>query len=168
MISDEAVFEELDFNLAIPDEESHEISLTIRERSILDGFVIWLTLYTTPDEVIDILKSPHSWLPVFFPVFYPGIEVWPGDRIEAVCSRQLCAENRINPDYRIEGQVIRRNGEHVSFCYQSPHFQKSFKSSQFYQGLFNGGGDIGHMTRVIGELDIVEGDNAHNRRYEGG
>jgi hypothetical protein len=136
VISGEAVFEDLDFNRITPDEESHEISLTITEHATLDGFLIWLTLYTTPNEVIDILKSPHSWLPVFFPVFYPGLEVWPGDRIKAVCGRRLCEENQINPDYRIEGRVIRRNGEDVSFCYQSPHFQKSFKSNPFYKDLF--------------------------------
>jgi precorrin-6B methylase 2/acyl carrier protein len=136
VISDRAVFEDLDFNSVIPDEESHEVSLTINEHSTIDGFLIWLTLYTTPNEVIDILKYPHSWLPVFFPVFYPGLEVWPGDTIKAVCSRKLCSENGINPDYQIEGKVIRLEGDDVSFCYQSPHFQKSFKSTQFYQELF--------------------------------
>jgi amino acid adenylation domain-containing protein/non-ribosomal peptide synthase protein (TIGR01720 family) len=138
VISDHAIFEDLDFNRGVPDEESHEISLTISEHTTLDGFLIWLNLYTTPDEVIDILKAPHSWLPVFFPVFYPGLEVWPGDRIKAVCGRRLCAENQINPDYQIEGKVIRRVGDEVNFCYQSPHFQKSFKSIPFYKALFDG------------------------------
>jgi hypothetical protein len=138
LISDQAVFEDLNFDQGVPDNENHEISLTITEHSTLDGFLIWLTLYTTPDEVIDILKSPHSWIPTFFPVFYPGLEVWPGDTIKAVCRRQLCTENQINPDYYIEGRVVRRHGNDVSFCYQSPHFQKSFKSTPFYEELFSG------------------------------
>ena len=138
LISGEAIFEDLDFSQLTSDEESHEINLTITEHTSLDGFLIWLTLYTTPNEVIDILKSTRSWLPVFFPVFYPGLEVWPGDTIKAVCNRRLCAENQINPDYRVEGRVIRRHGDDVSFSYQSPHFQKSFKSNPFYQKLFGG------------------------------
>jgi len=137
IISGQAVFEDLDFDRVVPDEESHEITLTITEHTTLDGFLIWLTLYTTPSEVIDILKSTGSWLPVFFPVFYPGLEVGPGDTIKATCSRRLCAENGINPDYQIEGRVIRRYGEEVRFSYQSPHFPKSFKSTPFYQELFS-------------------------------
>jgi amino acid adenylation domain-containing protein len=137
VISDEAVFEDLDFSCLTPDEESHEISLTITEHTTLDGFLVWLTLYTSPDRVIDILKSPHSWLPVFFPIFYPGLEVWPGDTIKAVCSRWLCTENKTNPDYQIEGKVIRPNSDDVRFCYRSLHFEKSFKSTPFYQELFS-------------------------------
>jgi amino acid adenylation domain-containing protein len=156
VISEEAVFEDLDFNLGAPDEESHEISLTISERTILDGFLIWLTLYTTPEEVIDILKSPHSWLPVFFPVFYPGLEVWPGDRIKAVCSRGLCGENQINPDYRIEGKLIRRNGDEVSFCYHSPHFQKSYKSNPFYKELLGSESSVEVEGRQTAESLLVE------------
>ena len=168
MISDHAVFEDLDFNGIILDEESHEISLTITEHSTLDGFLIWLTLYTTPNEVIDILRDRHSWLPVFFPLFYPGLEVKPGDLVKAVCSRRLCAENRINPDYRIEGRVIRRDGDEIGFCYESPHFQKSFKSIQFYEELFDGEpvekGEANRMAKGI-TTDLRRALEQHLPKY---
>jgi len=167
MISGPAVFEDLDFNRVVSDEESHEISLTITEHSTLDGFLVWLTLYTTPDEVIDILKSTHSWLPVFFPVFYPGLEVWPGDTIRAVCSRRLCAENGINPDYQIEGRVIRRYGDEVSFSYRSPHFQKSFKATPFYQELFEGESAVRLEVQGVAQSSPVELRRAVERRLPG-
>jgi amino acid adenylation domain-containing protein len=167
VISDEAVFEDLDFNQITPDDESHEISLTITEHSILDGFLIWLALYTAPDEVIDILKSPHSWLPVFFPVFYPGLEVWPGDTIKAVCSRRLCAENQINPDYKVEGQVIRRRGADVRFCYQSPHFQKSYRSNPFYEKLFSVGSPMQVEGSRMAKSVSIELRQAIERRLPG-
>ncbi|HKX31380.1 MAG TPA: amino acid adenylation domain-containing protein [Blastocatellia bacterium] len=138
MISGPALFEDLDFSGIVPDEEQHEISLTITEHSTLDGFLLWLNLHTMPGETIDILKSLSSWLPVFFPVFCPGLEVWPGDQIKAICSRRLCEENRINPDYQIEGQIIRRDGGKTNFRYQSPYFSGAFKSSRYYQTLFGG------------------------------
>jgi amino acid adenylation domain-containing protein/non-ribosomal peptide synthase protein (TIGR01720 family) len=135
VISNLEVFEHLDFSGMIPEESLEEIELVIHKDSRLDGFLVWLTLHTVEDEIIDILENEHCWLPVFIPVFYPGIEVLKGDTIKAECIRTL-SKNKINPDYKIKGVLIRENRENIEFEYDLPHFETGYKASPFYRQLF--------------------------------
>ena len=135
-ISDTDVFEDLDFSDYTGTEYSQEITLNINKQGRLDGFLLWLNLYTVPSVLIDSIEQENSnWLPVYFPVFYPGIDVYPGETIKAMCIGRL-SDNNINPDYRIQGQLIRQNGEIISFAYDSLHHQQSNTRSPFYELLF--------------------------------
>jgi len=136
IISNIENFESLDFSAVVSEESIDMINLVINKDSSIDGFIVWLNLHTVEGEVIDILKNEHCWLPVFIPVFYPGIDVFKGDRIEAECIRTLSA-NKINPDYKLRGVLIRERGENIDFEYDLPHFEKSYRKSFFYQELFN-------------------------------
>ncbi|WP_181243733.1 non-ribosomal peptide synthetase, partial [Chamaesiphon polymorphus] len=136
VLSNADVFEDLDFNRHVDPNFSHKIELTIHQSGRLDGFLVWLTLQTIPGEEIDILKHEHCWLPVYFPVFEPGIAVDDGDVIQAVCSRSLC-DNHLNPDYAIVGQLIRKNGEVIDFEHISYHYREVFQRTPFYQKLFS-------------------------------
>jgi amino acid adenylation domain-containing protein len=136
VLSNADVFEDLDFNRPVDPNFSHKIELTIHQSGRLDGFLVWLNLQTIPGEEIDILKHEHCWLPVYFPVFEPGIEVDDGDVIQAVCSRSLC-DNHLNPDYAIVGQLIRKNGEVIDFEHISYHYREVFQRTPFYQKLFS-------------------------------
>jgi amino acid adenylation domain-containing protein/non-ribosomal peptide synthase protein (TIGR01720 family) len=135
IISNAGTFEIIDFSGPIHLESTQEINLEINQETNLDGFLLWLNLYLMENEVIDILEKEYCWLPVFVPVFYPGIKVSRGDGIRAVCVQTL-NENGINPDYVIEGELIRKNGDNLRFRYLLPHFDKSFKHNSFYQELF--------------------------------
>ncbi len=135
LLSNADVLEDLDFTLEIADEESHEVSFTIAKAGRLDGFLVWLTLQTIPGEEIDTLQREHCWLPVYFPVFEPGIAVEAGETIHAVCSRWLW-DNNLNPNYAIRGHLTRMNGETVEFEHISYHVGKQFKATPFYQRLF--------------------------------
>jgi len=135
LLSNADIFEDLDFNRPIALEETHAIELRIDRPSRFDGFLVWLNLHTIEGEVIDILEHEYSWLPVYLPVFHPGVEVVPGDRIVATLARTLC-ENRLNPDFTITGSLLRRQGESLDFVCTSYHFRDRYRQHPFYQQLF--------------------------------
>ena len=135
LLSNADIFEDLDFRKSVNTESSHEINLTIDKNGRLDGFLVWLNLHTIAGEIIDILEYEYCWLPVYFPVFEPGIEVSVGDVIQGLCTRTLC-ENELNPDYSIKGHLLRKNGEIIPFEHVSYHDKKLFKQTPFYQRLF--------------------------------
>ncbi len=137
LISNADVFEDLDFSHEVTPEYTREVNFTITRDGRIDGFVVWLTLQTVPDQVIDILAHEHCWLPVYFPVFYPGVRVSKGDTIRARVTGTLC-ENGLNPDYRIEGTLIRKKGDPVHFEHNSYHYKNVFRQTPFYDRLFSG------------------------------
>ncbi|OAD20573.1 protein containing Beta-ketoacyl synthase, partial [Candidatus Thiomargarita nelsonii] len=135
ILSNADIFEDLDFNHPIELEHSHTINLTINQEAQLNGFLVWLNLHTVEGEVIDILEYEYSWLPVYLPIFHPGIQVSAGDTIQATCERRLC-ENGLNPDYHLKGRVIKQTGEVIEFEHNSYHHKQVFKQSAFFQKLF--------------------------------
>ncbi|KYC42726.1 non-ribosomal peptide synthetase [Scytonema hofmannii PCC 7110] len=135
------VLEELNFNEYIHPEFSHTVKLEIQKNGRMDGFLVWLNLHTISGEEIDILEHEHCWLPVYFPVFEPRIEVEPGDVIQAVCYRTVC-ENNLNPDYKIKGCLLKKNGENIEFEYISYHYKNNFRQTHFYQRLFADYGNV--------------------------
>jgi amino acid adenylation domain-containing protein len=139
LISSSDIFEELDFRDAVPTESRHVITLAVNRPARLDGFLVWLTLETCAGEVIDILAHEHCWLPVFFPVFDPGISVSTGDVIRAVITRAP-SQNGLNPDFTIAGTIECSNGKAHEFRYVSAHDDAKFRSTPFYQRLFAGSG----------------------------
>src|ERR1044072_4082867 len=75
IISNSQAFEDLDHSRQIEPEYEEQLDLVINRDENLVGFVVWLNLYTTVDEVIDILEHEYCWLPVYLPVFYSGVGV---------------------------------------------------------------------------------------------
>ncbi|KAB8320088.1 non-ribosomal peptide synthetase [Tolypothrix campylonemoides VB511288] len=150
LLSNVDVFEDLNFNKCLKTESCHEVKFEIHKDGRLDGFLVWLNLHTIEGEEIDILENEHCWLPVYFPVFEPGIEVACGDIIQAVCYRKLC-ENNLNPDYSIKGHLLKQNGESINFEYVSYHYKNSFKQTPFYQRLFAdyGSGKNNHPDNLV-------------------
>jgi amino acid adenylation domain-containing protein/non-ribosomal peptide synthase protein (TIGR01720 family) len=137
LISTPDVLEELDFTRPITPEYTRQVTLTMTQAARLDGLLAWLNLETGADEVIDILKHQHSWIPVYFPIFSPGVQVTAGDTITATIVCTL-AENSLNPDYRITGQLARQDGTTVAFDYDALYARRSFKEKPFYRALFDG------------------------------
>jgi predicted RNA methylase len=136
-ISNVGIFENLDFTHSLPTEYSQTINLTINQDAQFDGFLLWLKLYTTPSDFIDVIDDNTSnWLPVYFPIFYPGIDVSAGDKIEAICQSNL-SDDQINPNYKITGRLLRKNGQITEFEYESNHHKKQFRNNPFYQNLLN-------------------------------
>ena len=129
------IFEDLDFTDVIEPAHQSAVTFTINKKSRLDGFLLWLKLYPAEDHVIDSLNGRLSWLPVFLPAFYPGLEVSEGDIVETMCSRR-CGQDSPMPDYAIEGIVTGRQREPITFAHNSPYRTTAFKESPFYEALF--------------------------------
>ncbi|MEZ4862724.1 MAG: amino acid adenylation domain-containing protein [Caldilineaceae bacterium] len=135
LLSDSGLFESLDFTASANVEAGHTIQLKVKQNGRLDGFLLWLNLHTMPGIAIDTLTREYSWLPVFFPVFEPGIQVVQGDVVAMRIERRL-SDNQINPDYLIQGRVTKTNGTVVEFDYASYHHATCYRQTPFYQRLF--------------------------------
>nr|VFJ45351.1 MAG: hypothetical protein BECKFW1821A_GA0114235_100952 [Candidatus Kentron sp. FW] len=48
------------------------------------------------------------------------------------------SDDGMRPDYRINGQVERKNSETVDFDYQAPLYRQRFRHNPFYERLFSG------------------------------
>ena len=153
LLSSPQVFEALDFASPVPPGDEHEVTFTIDRSARMDGFLLWLNLYADGadgEQPLDSLTQSLSWLPVFFPVFYPGVSVMAGDALEVTCARRLSGGSRF-PDYTVSGCVVRQNGEQVQFDYASTAAPEKHNGHAFYQALFaalgregaRGGGDHG-------------------------
>lgn len=137
VMSGPAFFEELDFGAYVTPEESNSVTLTIEKSGRIDGFLLWLNLHTVDGQVIDTLADDYSWLPVYWPVFYPGVEVCAGDTITAVCTRLFSPDN-FNPDYKIKGRLHRQHHDAIDFEYDSLLYGSEFRGDYFYEKLFSG------------------------------
>ncbi|MBU6350099.1 MAG: amino acid adenylation domain-containing protein [Chloroflexi bacterium] len=135
LLSDAGIFEDLDFNTPLPLQATHHNTLTLQTNGRLDGFLVWLNLHTIAGEVIDTLAHEHCWLPVYLPVFDPGVSVTAGDILHLTCQRWL-SDNQLNPDYAIEGQIVRQHGPPIHFAYTASHHRPLFRQTPFYQRLF--------------------------------
>jgi amino acid adenylation domain-containing protein len=155
VISDAGVFEHLDFSGPVQLEKVEKVELRIEKPARLDGFLVWLTLETGSPRIIDTLTNEHCWLPVFVPLFSPGVDVEAGDKIRMECIRSV-SENGINPDYAIKGVLSRENRENVEFEYPLPHFEHSFRRTPFYRALFREDGTAKETGHSPGRVSVKE------------
>src|SRR5262249_44026239 len=119
----------------IAPEQKNQLSMTIGRDATIDGFLLWVNLYPSPDQFIDVIKGEHSWLPVFFPVFYPGLKVGKGDSIEGQAS--VLDNGTLTPDYRVHGRVRHVTGEMTPFDYTSYHQRQSTELGPFHGKLLD-------------------------------
>lgn len=137
IVSTVASFEDLDFQTTVPLETRHPVQLSFLKNGRCDGFLLWINLHVDEGNIVDSLEHKCCWLPLFMPVFYPGVEVARGDRIDMECHRSL-STNRRNPDYRIKGVLSRKGGDAREFSYNLPYYEKSYKGNLFFRKLFDG------------------------------
>ena len=135
ILSSDDIFENLDYTNDVLLEDQHEIYLKFIRNGLFHGFIVWLTLYMDEENVLNILESPLSWLPIYFPVSVEGIEVSKGDYLKATVTRKLC-DNHINPDYKIMGTLFRLHGQNIDINYFAFHEKQIYRSTPFYQRLF--------------------------------
>jgi amino acid adenylation domain-containing protein len=135
LFSDGVVFEDLDFSAPLATQWRADRGFTIRQAGRAHGFLLWLVLQPDEHGVIDSLVDATSWLPVFWPVFYPGLDVQAGDRVEAEC---VCTvpDGAVTPDYGIRGAVYRGGEQLRAFDYASDSHAPVFRASPFYDALF--------------------------------
>ncbi|HKP74279.1 MAG TPA: condensation domain-containing protein, partial [Longimicrobiaceae bacterium] len=137
VLSTRATYEDLDFNAGPVDAEyTRREELVIEKAGRMDGLLLWLKMELAEGEDLDVLDDDTAWLPAYFPLFDPGIEVRPGDRLALECWGAL-PDGGVAPDYGVRGTLIRGGtGEAVPFEFVSFHSAPAFRATPFYQRLF--------------------------------
>ncbi len=144
ILSDSGIFEDLDYTREIPLESEHEVRLPICREGVFHGFLTWLELFIDPDHSIDILDHAGSWLPVYVPIYLEGIPVRTGDAIKCGIKRKL-SENGLNPDFYIEGVIVRDKVEVVHFEQAIDHLSDGFRVTPFYKKIFTPEGKVASL-----------------------
>ncbi|WP_372023834.1 amino acid adenylation domain-containing protein [Tistrella mobilis] len=137
LLTDAAVFEDLDHAGPVATESRHHVVLTTRRAGHLSGLTVWLKLEAARGRVMDTLGEICCWLPVFLPVFGEGRPVAAGSRIAMTITRTLHA-NGINPDFRLTGTIEMPDGTSEPFDWFSPNHGAGagFRASPFYRRIF--------------------------------
>lgn len=138
IISNAQPFESLNFMQQIDAEFDRDIELVIERDDKLVGFVVWLNLHTVEEVVIDILDDEYCWLPIYLPIFYPGVAVRAGDRITATVSGRF-SDNQLNLDYTVKGSLWRSSGDKSDFEYTTYHHRPLFQGTEFHRRIFPDG-----------------------------
>jgi precorrin-6B methylase 2 len=128
-------FEDLELERRVQPTYERRCRLTITEPRRLDGLVAWIELETAEGVPrIDALESSTNWLPVFLPLWFPGVPVEAGDSIELVCHTSPSADG-IHPDYRLSA-TLASAGKRASTRFDSPYRDSGFRQSPYYERLF--------------------------------
>jgi len=162
LISTQDIFEDLDLTTYLSLNQERDISLQITTDSDISGFLIWLNLHTAPNIVNDVFLSQKSFLPIYFPVFGPGVQVHKGDMIRAKVWTKT-AEGHIYPDYGITGYLERAGKESIPFTYTSERLPGVFGHNNFYQQVFPGGQL--QLTPSFSAQDLQEHLHQHLPEY---
>jgi acyl carrier protein/precorrin-6B methylase 2 len=134
VISTNTIIENLNFSTKSQEEYTNEFEIRITKKARFDGFLSWINLFPSSDQLIDSLEDETSWLPVYFPLFYPGIEVVEGNMIKGNFIVTL-SENGINPDYQIDGEIIFNDGKREVFHCNSYYNPKQTSGHPFYKKI---------------------------------
>jgi amino acid adenylation domain-containing protein len=135
VLADVGVFEELDFATVVPEHSERRVTFSINRDARLHGFLLWLNLRPADDQLLDSLDEPLSWLPVFFPALYPGVEVRAGDVVEVTCRRSV-RDGSALPDFAVEAIVTTGDGKRYAFSHDSPARPAAFRGNAFHDALF--------------------------------
>ncbi|HEU0076774.1 MAG TPA: amino acid adenylation domain-containing protein, partial [Longimicrobiaceae bacterium] len=120
LLSDAGLFEELDFTRHVGAPLPQRTELRIGRDGRLDGFLLWIRLHPGERLGVDSLEHEVSWLPVFFPAFYPGVRVRAGESLSLECSSSL-SDDCVHPDYHLRGVLRRLDGSEAAVAYDSFH-----------------------------------------------
>lgn len=137
LLSAPATFEDLNFRGEIVTESSFSETLNIQRPGRCDGFAAWIRLWCIDGQSpCDSFNELTSWLPVFFPIFWPGIELAASDTIDLTCEVRLSSKDGVTPDYRLHGTIHHAGGDR-RFTYRSPRYDRTFRALPFYEHLFS-------------------------------
>ncbi|NQZ06538.1 MAG: class I SAM-dependent methyltransferase [Algicola sp.] len=105
VLSNSGIFESLRFNEDPANKQTRNETLEVTSKGRLDGLLLWLNLKGVNNgDIVDSLVQQTNWLPVYVPLFYPGIAVGVGDCLNLEITKVLSADN-IHPEYRISGDL---------------------------------------------------------------
>lgn len=132
VLSDSAVFENLDFSGEPPESDRGGATLTIQRSGRCDGFLLWLAVYDGPEELADYLAGQSGWLPVFLPA-WDGVAVERGDTLRLEWSRSPSPTPPF-PQYEVRGVLTTQRGE-FECVVQTGHGTPAAGSTPLFQRL---------------------------------
>ncbi len=135
LISEPAVFEDLDFSGPIAVEHTDGFVFRVTREARFDGFLLWTRLTTTEGEVVDFFSHQQAWLPVYFPMVDNGAELSAGEEIHAEWSRTV-EPNAICPDYSISARLDRADSNLPLMSYVTRHDETTVGNTEFHRRLF--------------------------------
>lgn len=133
-LSTHELFEDMDWTNEVGVTESRDVVLKIQRPGRLDGLALWMELWCMKDGITTHSFKEPGWYPVIFPMFYPGIQVSPGDELAFTCKTELSADNW-HADYAVEGE-LRVSGIVKPFSYASPLYGVGFRVDPLSRRLF--------------------------------
>jgi amino acid adenylation domain-containing protein len=135
VLSEAAVFEELDFNGELLEEQCQRGRVEIKRDGWMDGFLVWIRLVIDEGYEVDALSDECGWLPLYVPAFDEPLEVRAGDWIELACDTRI-SDDGLHPDYMIKGKVCRSGGVDVEVECDLSHHGRAVEQREFYKKLY--------------------------------
>ena len=154
-VSVAGVLEDLDYTRPLALSALHEEQLEVLEDGPINGLLAWLELHVDDDQIVDILENPASWLPVFIPLDLGSLQARRGDVLALRIERRL-ADNGLNPDFLIEGQLRREGRTLQTFRADSLHFGQGWRATEFHARLFPADGRIPRITEPTAQAVRAE------------
>ena len=165
VLSTAATYEDLDFAAGPVDVGYARAEEVVMERDgRLDGLLLWLRMELAEGESLDILEDETDWIPAYFPLFDPGVEVRAGDRMRLECWAAL-PDRGVAPDYGVRGVLVRGSGEEIPFEFTSFHHAGEIGAHPFYRRLF-AGGEVHLRGDAGGALPVALRNQARERLPE--
>ncbi len=134
LISEPAVFEDLDFSGPIAMEHAGGSVFRVTRAARFDGFLLWTRLTTMEGEAVDFFNHQQAWLPVYFPMVDNGVELSAGEEIHAEWSRTV-EPNAICPDYSISAKLDATDSNLSPMSYVTRHAETKLGSTEFHRRL---------------------------------
>jgi amino acid adenylation domain-containing protein len=134
LISEPAIFEDLDFSASIAVEHAGGSAFRMTRAARFDGFLLWTRLTTMEGETVDFFSHQQAWLPVYFPMADNGVELSAGEKIHAEWRRTV-EPNALCPDYSISGKLDNESGDRSSMSYVTRHDEQTFGNTEIHRRL---------------------------------
>ncbi|HLL48933.1 MAG TPA: condensation domain-containing protein, partial [Longimicrobiaceae bacterium] len=163
VLSTVGTYADLDWGAGpVAPEYTRREELVVERAGRLDGLLLWLHMELAEGEELDILADDTDWVPAYFPLFDPGVEVRAGDRLRLECWGAL-SDDGVAPDYGVRGALVRADGGgEVPFEFVSRHHAAEFRASPFYRRLFSDG-EVKLREDTGGALPVALREHASER-----
>jgi protein arginine N-methyltransferase 1 len=135
---------------------TRKFELRVEKAGKVDGMLAWINLWCLPEgECVDSRDSnTTARMPVWLPVFYPGIELRPGDRVSEVWTPSFSSDGA-HPDYALLAEVHRDRSPPTTYELQLPDHARRYRCSEFHRHLFPGlGAPVGLNSAFLSLLVI--------------
>ena len=148
ILSDQAVFECLDFSHPIEIEEQNSLTINIKEDGVINSFVLWSSIIMDESLELDASEDNFTILPMVFILDHTYM-VSKGDIIHLNCIRSLASSGR-SCNHSLSGELVTRQGDRFKIYYVSEHISNNYGNTSFYKSLLKDG-EV-HIKKQSGDI----------------